>query len=266
MDSFNFSQKRLLALPKRRQHKWIKRWLRDIYGSTLSGQIALGALELFFKQYNQVLGWIGEPLVSCSKMSDRKAWVEFLSQQFHHHQAQMELGLKESDFLPKVLTGDETTDRPWEGQLNYIVALDNFRSAFNVGSIFRTTDASGFQSVVLGGKTPGPDHNQVRKTSMGSTNWIPGRVEKNLAAHLADASVPVIGVETVENAQNYHTFNWPESAILVLGNEEYGLSQEVMAECDHFVQIPMYGRKNSLNVSNAFSVIAFHIHSHLAGE
>lgn len=264
MDSFPFSQRRLMALPQRRRHKWVKRWLREIYNATLSHKITLNSLNTFLAEYNKVRGWLGESPVCFSGGEDRKQWVEFISNQFHTHQEKMELGIREADFLPKVLTGDAKSDLPWNATLNYTVALDNFRSAFNVGSIFRTTDAAGFKSVVLGGKTPDSNSNQVRKTSMGSTGWIPGKIEKDLPRFLSQCSHPVIGVETVENAENYQIFEWPESAVIVLGNEEYGLSREVMVECDHFIQIPMHGRKNSLNVSNAFAVIAFHIHSYLS--
>lgn len=266
MDSFPFSKRRLLALPIRRQHKWIKRWIREFYDATISQTISIQSLNTFLSDYNRVRGWLGEPSVCFSGGDDLIHWGEFIADQYHEHQKRMGVGIREADFLPKVITGDLKTDQPWKPALNYRVALDNFRSAFNVGSIFRTSDAAGFHSVILGGKTPATDHNQVRKTSMGTVEWIPEVARQDLAKYLSHCEVPVIGVETVENAENYQVFDWPESAVLVLGNEEYGLSREVMAECDYFVRIPMCGRKNSVNVANAFAVIAFHIHAHQLAE
>jgi len=136
------------------------------------------------------------------------------------------------------------------------------RSAFNVGSIVRVVDAVGFESVMLSSATPGKEIGQVRKTAMGCTEWIPQTKHKDLGKALIRAkeeAYSVIGIETVEDSFSYAEYPWPGKGIVVLGNEEYGITEDVMQACDDFVHLPMSGNKNSVNVANAFAVIAFHI-------
>jgi 23S rRNA (guanosine2251-2'-O)-methyltransferase len=142
--------------------------------------------------------------------------------------------------------------------------MDSIRSAFNVGSIIRIVDAVGFESILLSGNTPGKENGQVRKTAMGCAEWIPQKRYKNLAYALKRAkkgNYTIIGIETIPNSLSYVEYPWPEKGIVVLGNEEYGISEDVMKACDDFVHLPMSGIKNSVNVANAFAVIAFHIYT-----
>jgi len=253
-------------MPLARQHKWVAKWLRNIYQLVLSEQIGEPALTLVYQNYASVQSWLGSTLPSLDKIQDRQWWLEFLADEFHLHQQKTGLGIQEHDLLPKVITGDKESKLPWQAQFSYQIALDNFRSAFNVGSIFRVCDAVGFEGVITGAKTPGSAHHQVQKTAMGCTNWIPGKATQDLAQSLQRMKVEeysIIGVETVETAIPYTEFPWPEKAVIVLGNEEYGLSQEVLRTCNDFVRLPMYGRKNSVNVANAFTAVAYHVCSHL---
>lgn len=248
-------------MPLARRHKWVGKWLRQIYKEVLEGDISDQSLELFYQNYSRVLSWLDDSLPPFAPPPGRQWWIEFLSDHFHKHQKKTGQGVSEHDFLPRVIQGDRTSEEPWSPRFHYKVALDNFRSAFNVGSIFRVCDAVGFESVIVGGKTPGASHQQVQKTSMGSSAWIPEETEENLEQRLKRAQIEgyrIIGVETVEGARDYFDFEWPEQGVIVLGNEEYGISESVMRCCDDFIQIPMYGRKNSINVANAFSVIAYH--------
>ena len=74
-----------------------------------------------------------------------------------------------------------------------------------------------------------------------------------------EAGFQIVGVETMESSLAFNDFAWQKKTILVFGNEEYGISSHVMAVCDEIVHIPMFGRKNSLNIANAVSVICFHV-------
>ena len=130
-----------------------------------------------------------------------------------------------------------------------------------MGAIFRTCDAGGFESLILG-NIPGGQHPTIQKTSMGTSTWMPHQTTHDLAGVLLDMKqkgFPIIGIETTDNACPHSLYPWPEKGITVLGNEEYGISSHVMRVCDDFVHIPMLGRKNSINVANAASVIVFQV-------
>ena len=74
-----------------------------------------------------------------------------------------------------------------------------------------------------------------------------------------EAGFRIIGIETIGNARAFHEFPWQENTILVFGNEEYGISSHVLAVCDDFVHIPMFGKKNSINIAAAAAVICFQV-------
>jgi tRNA G18 (ribose-2'-O)-methylase SpoU len=133
------------------------------------------------------------------------------------------------------------------------VVLDNIRSMYNVGSIFRTADAAAAQLVVLAGFTPRPPRKEIAKTALGATETVPwdqydDPVEAVLK--LKQAGYTVLAVEiaegslTVDALEEHH---YPLA--LVFGNEVHGVSDAVLAACDGAVEIPMYGAKHSLNVA-----------------
>lgn len=264
MLSFPFTQKKLLSLPPARRHKRITDWLKRIYLDLLAGKLSKASLDLIYQNLRQLHDWLSIDQVSPTQPDTPQKWIELLSDTFHMHQRLTGLGIAEPDLLPHITTGDRTADGPWQAAVPYQVALDNLRSAFNVGSIFRLVDAAGFECVIMGADTPDTANRQVARTAMGATEWIPGRKADHLAGdleRLKSAGYVVIGIETVAGNASYHSFSWPRRGIVVLGNEEYGISQDVLRCCDHFVHIPMAGFKNSINVASAFAVIAFHIRS-----
>ena len=73
---------------------------------------------------------------------------------------------------------------------------------------------------------------------------------------------PLIALETVEDAHSLFDYIFPKNFTLVLGNEEFGISQKVLSQCTAAIQIPLVGSKNSLNVANSFAITAAQIHSH----
>jgi 23S rRNA (guanosine2251-2'-O)-methyltransferase len=139
----------------------------------------------------------------------------------------------------------------------YII-LDNLRSAFNVGSIFRLCDSLRVKGLFLCGSTAFPPHLKLEKTSMGTVNYVPWeRYEKTTEAvlKLKNQNVPVWAAETTSLAKPYTVCNYPDELGIVFGNEALGVSGEVLQLCDAFVEIPMYGFKNSINVAAACAVI-----------
>lgn len=261
MDAFPLTREKLLKQPVARRHKLVCQWLKSQYLQTLETPRSQKEMAYFLANYLQLLQWLGESTLLCEPQSQREI-LEFLSDRYHYHKQKSGIGFAEHNLLPRVIRGDKPGDAPWKASLSYRVALDNIRSAFNVGSIVRVADAVGFEGVITGGMTPNMEHPQVIKTAMGCTDWIPREHAEHLPdllEHLKTQGSSIIGIETVAGSHNHIAFPWPSKGVVVMGNEEYGLSTPVLAVCDSFVHLPMQGRKNSINVANAFAVIAFHI-------
>ncbi|MEI7898925.1 MAG: RNA methyltransferase [bacterium] len=142
------------------------------------------------------------------------------------------------------------------------VVADSIRSAFNLGGIFRTAECFGVSEVVLCGYTPLPEQPQAARAALGAEKLVPWRQVEDIREALAGlkaAGTRCLALETVAGAPDLAEFTWPFPCALVLGNERFGLDTEVLAACDGLVRIPLYGRKNSLNVVSAFAVAAHEI-------
>ena len=140
--------------------------------------------------------------------------------------------------------------------------LDHLRSAFNVGSLFRTADAARLAGVYTCGYTAHPPHPKLDKTALGTLQYIETRhFETTLEAieHLRARDVPVWALETTSQSRCYTELSYPRPLGLVVGNEALGVSHEVLERCDQLVEIPMYGYKNSLNVAAAGAVLSFEV-------
>ncbi len=249
-------------MPLERRHKWIACWLKQQYLYLLKNQVNEQYLELLEKNYQRILQWLMEPQTPLDLVQNEMDLFETLADLYHKHQKLSGQGIREYDLLPAVAEGDILSNKPWSASISYKVALDNFRSAFNVGSIFRICDAVGFEEVIIGGYSPGKSNSKVIKTAMGAGEWIPESKSFDLQLSLLEhqsEGYDIIGLETISGATAVNQFHWPQKAIIVLGNEELGISREVMKNCTKFVQIPMFGRKNSMNVANAFSIVAHSI-------
>ncbi len=158
-----------------------------------------------------------------------------------------------------------------------IVILYNIRSLYNVGSIFRTADAAGVEKIYLCGITPKPvdefgkPREQLAKVSLGAENYVVW--EKIGSANSPQATTRLIDklkhdgykifcVEQSKKSIPYHNLKLKnlktEKLCLVLGNEIKGLPKSILSRADKILEIPMKGKKESLNVSVAFGIIAFY--------
>ncbi len=142
------------------------------------------------------------------------------------------------------------------------IVLDNLRSAFNVGSIFRLCDTMRAAELILCGYTAHPPHRKLEKTSLGTIDYVPWRhidstrdAVRDLQAH----GIPVWAVETASHAVRYDRAAYPAPVALVFGNEALGVDRAVLALCDGCVQIPTFGYKNSLNVATAVAVVGYEV-------
>jgi 23S rRNA (guanosine2251-2'-O)-methyltransferase len=141
----------------------------------------------------------------------------------------------------------------------YIV-LDNLRSAFNVGAIFRLCDTLRVKGLFLCGYTAHPPHIKLEKTSLGTIQYVPWKhfpSALEAVQWLKGQGVPVWAAETTTKSADYRHAAYPTQLAIVFGNEALGVSREVLDECDRIVEIPLHGYKNSLNVATSCAVIGF---------
>jgi tRNA G18 (ribose-2'-O)-methylase SpoU len=156
----------------------------------------------------------------------------------------------------------QQTDRVYGARRHPMsVLLWNVRSAYNVGSIFRTCDAARAESVIICGYTPGPDRHGVHKTSLGAEETVPWRRYADpleaIAAQRAEGH-RIIAVELARCARSITTLTAQDMpATFLFGNELVGISDEVLAACDDAVIIPMFGHKHSLNVAVSVGIVLY---------
>lgn len=153
-------------------------------------------------------------------------------------------------------------DFPTKEAIPYEVLVHNLRSAFNVGSVIRSVDCFGLSGVRLSGYSPDASHVTVRSAARGCERWISITKEKSpldCILTFKEKGYSIIALETGEDAQDIRTIKWPDKGLILLGNEELGIAPELLAEADLKVEIPMCGRKASMNVAGAFAITAFNI-------
>lgn len=137
--------------------------------------------------------------------------------------------------------------------------LDDLRSLWNVGSIFRTADACGVERLLLTGITGHPPRPEIAKTALGADEVVPWRYEADplrAVAALRDEGFTPVAVERTPAAVPLARVRWPERPCIVVGNEVAGVSPAVLDACELHVSIPMLGVKESLNVAVAFGIVA----------
>jgi len=144
------------------------------------------------------------------------------------------------------------------------ILLDNIRSAWNVGAIFRTADGLGVGKLYLCGITPAPDNESVRKTSLGaeeSLAWEYFRDGRKTAMKLKAEGYRLIALEQDVRAVFLESSRFVDSQtpVLILGNEVTGVDPDILDLCDQIVHIPMAGQKNSFNVEVAFGIAAYQL-------
>lgn len=141
-------------------------------------------------------------------------------------------------------------------KLPLTIILDDVRSLYNVGSVFRTSDAFRVERIILCGITATPENClvEIHKTALGaeeSVEWIYSSSCINTVKELKEKGYVTVAVEQVEDSIKLDNLVVDKTRryALVLGNEVKGVNQEVVDICDYSLEIPQYGTKHSLNVS-----------------
>lgn len=147
-----------------------------------------------------------------------------------------------------------------------VVVLDHVRSLYNVGSVFRTSDAFRISGVCLCGITACPPHPEIHKTALGaeeSVAWQHFVQTEDAVRQLQEQGYRVLAVEQCEGSTLLQDFQRkPDERIaVVLGNEVKGVQQQVVDMCDGCLEIPQFGTKHSLNVSVTAGIVLWHLSS-----
>jgi len=150
--------------------------------------------------------------------------------------------------------------------MQVFLVLHDIRSSENVGSIFRTADAAGVSKIYLTGYTPAPldtfkrTNSKLTKASLGAEEFVAWEKVEDIYAlfsQLRKKGVQIVAVEQSPRSIEYTEFRLTKPAALIFGNEVEGVPETVLRESDAIVEIPMHGKKESLNVAVAAGVILF---------
>jgi tRNA G18 (ribose-2'-O)-methylase SpoU len=240
-----FTKRKFLQLEDIQQHKKCAELLRRNYEQLQNGDSCL------WDEYRQWLCWMK---LSSFEPTDLKA----IADRYHWHLGLAHLSLKEHNLLPPIRKGDRS---PKADYLPICIYLDNVRSAYNVGSVLRTCEALRIGRVCFSPRTPDQNHEKVIRTAMGAAPLVP--CERSF---LKDLPRPLIALDTSDEAIPLSDFLFPESFTLILGNEEYGISNEALSISDLMLEISLVGVKNSINVAVAFGIVAAQIRNQMSSQ
>ncbi len=146
----------------------------------------------------------------------------------------------------------------------FVLILPNIRSGHNVGAIFRTADGAGVDKLYITGYTPCPPHVQIDKVSLGAEKWMIWEYRKQtgrLLKELKQMGYNIVALEQTKNSQDIFSWQAKFPIALVLGNEKTGVPKSLLKYCDESIEIPMRGKKNSLNVSVAAGIAMYAINN-----
>ena len=235
----DLSKRSFLSKKESYQEKLLSIFLKKIYLKFIKGE----SIEELFNLYMQCINWQGREV-------SLKPTIESISDNYHEHLKRAGLSLKEHNFLPNVNQKDRVSAKREFGDIT--TYLDNVRSAYNVGNILRTAEAFRLGPIVFSKNSPKNFSAKVLKTAMGTANIVPCYYDKSLK----DLPRPWIAIETAHSAVDVSEFVFPIKCTIILGNEEYGVSQEILDQVDAIAVISMFGIKNSINIASAFAIVA----------
>lgn len=161
-------------------------------------------------------------------------------------------------------------------EISLTLIVPNIRSAQNVGSIFRTADATGVERIITAGYTPHPAYpgdprpphvaaantKAIAKTALGAETSVPhSHYESVVEAldHLRHNHYHIAALEQAEGSQNIYNYQPPARLAIILGNEVDGVSPDLLDVSDTILELPMLGRKESLNVSVAAGIAMYQL-------
>lgn len=171
--------------------------------------------------------------------------------------------LKDEDMLStEIVDKGDTADLKADKIPMYLV-LDNLRSSFNVGSVFRMADCLGVSKIFLLGYTASPENEKIKKSAMGADSYVEWEFIDSVDVmhkRLVSMDAEIVALETAKSAINHFDFKPSKKSVaLWVGNERFGIDEAYLDKMDQVIKIPLYGKKNSLNVAQALSIVSFPI-------
>ena len=157
-------------------------------------------------------------------------------------------------------------DRPTIGEVEFIpripisILVENVRSVYNVGSIFRSADGLGAEKIYLTGYTAHPPREDLHKTALGAEDAVPWEYYENpldAAEMIKKQCIPLILIEQTKQSKSIYEIDWKFPVCFIVGNEVNGVSEELSNMVNIHVELPMRGVKQSLNVSVAVGVVGY---------
>ena len=143
-----------------------------------------------------------------------------------------------------------------------IVVLENIRSAYNVGSVFRTADAFLVEAIYIIGYTSQPPHKEIKKTALGAEEtvlWKHFNTSAEAIEELKNNGFKVFAVEQVADSISLEKFSAESKLAVIFGNEKAGVEQSTISLCDGSIEIPQLGMKHSLNIATAAGVVLWEL-------
>lgn len=157
-----------------------------------------------------------------------------------------------------------------------ILLVHNIRSTHNVGSLLRTSDGLGIESVIFSGYTPYPTlpgdvrlphistklTNAISKTALGAEQTVSFTYEEDIVQaiyKLKSQGYRLVALEQAESSIPLPEYRPHDKTVLLIGEEVYGITADLLGTCDDIVEIPMYGQKESYNVSVASGIALYHL-------
>jgi len=145
-----------------------------------------------------------------------------------------------------------------------IAVLENVRSAYNVGSVFRTADAFLIEAIYICGYTAYPPHKEIKKTALGADETVAWKHFRNITEAIEDTRQLGYKVYAVEQAVDSYklqaiSYEPDEKIAVVFGNEVTGVEQATIEQCDGCIEIPQLGMKHSLNISVAAGIVLWEL-------
>ena len=145
-----------------------------------------------------------------------------------------------------------------------IVVLENIRSAYNVGSVFRTADAFLVEAIYITGYSAKPPHKEIKKTALGAEETVSWKYFKTAGEAIDELKAKEYKVFAVEQAAGSYklqavSFGPNEKIAVVFGNEVSGVEQSTILLCNGCIEIPQLGMKHSLNIATAAGVVLWEL-------
>ncbi len=149
-----------------------------------------------------------------------------------------------------------------------ILILNDIRSVENVGAMFRTADAAGIDKIYLCGYTPAPvdrfgrKRKDLAKSALGAEEFVSWEQKPNISTlitNLKKQKYLIIGIEQASNSIDYKKVKLGSKNVFLVGTEVTGIPKNLLKKCDVIAEIPMKGRKESLNVSVSLGIALFRV-------